>query len=319
MLKVCNVKAQEWPDPFCEKRVINLLVKDQVSHKTIGILKAQPDSAAQANVLGFSNLGKIGIRPKDMVKKADILTAANNLPLDVSGRICLHIQVNKKILPVTFIVTEDSHDVLLNRKTSIELGLIKEIGENAILSETCNQQFINSNSVKGCHPQASTIRTQLLKEFSDVFKTNDDYLEPMEGGAMKISLKEGAVPYHIPGSRPVPLAIRDEVKLMLDNKENRGIISRVTEPRSWCHPMVVTRKKNGKPRLCIDTRKLNEYVNRPNHPTRNSKDIIQALAAGSKYFSTFDAKDGYFQIELDEDSRKLVLIYFYIITTLLLQ
>ena len=103
--------------------MVEILVKDQESHRILGILKAQPDSAAQANILGFKYLNGLGLGPKDIVEMGDRVQCVNNLPLDVLGRICLTLEVDKVQVPATFIVARDSEDNLLNRVTSVRLGL----------------------------------------------------------------------------------------------------------------------------------------------------------------------------------------------------
>jgi len=68
--------------------------------------------------------------------------------------------------------------------------------------------------------------------------------------------------------------------------------------------MVVTPKPNGKVRVCVDLTKLNEYVQRENHPLP-SVDLTLGKLAGAKYFTKLDANSGFWQIKLSESSRPL--------------
>ena len=49
-------------------------------------------------------------------------------------------------------------------------------------------------------------------------------------------------------------------------------------------------------------------LKRPIHPFKPPKDIIALVDPHAKYFTTFDAKHGYWQVVLDPDSRHLTTI-----------
>ena len=52
----------------------------------------------------------------------------------------------------------------------------------------------------------------------------------------------------------------------LKRMESMGVISKVDEPTPWCAGMVVVPKKQGKVRICVDLKPLNENVLREVHP-----------------------------------------------------
>ena len=83
---------------------------------------------------------------------------------------------------------------------------------------------------------------------------------------MKIVLRPDAVPLKVTCPRPIPLAMRDQTKELLDGLEGRGVIERVTTPTDWVHPLTVVRKPTGALRLCVDLRQLNKFVDRPAPP-----------------------------------------------------
>jgi hypothetical protein len=129
----------------------------------------------------------------------------------------------------------------------------------------------------------------------------------MEGPEMTIELKDDAEPYHVNGARPIPFADRPEVKRLLDEYVAKGIITPVTEASEWAAPLVVTRKADGSLRLCIDHTKLNRHVRRPTHPTRTPRDAVAEIAGDAKFFTSFDAANGYFQIPLHPSSQHLTI------------
>ena len=63
-------------------------------------------------------------------------------------------------------------------------------------------------------------------------------------------------------------------------------------------------KPDGGMRLVADLVHLNKFVKRPIHPFMSAKDIINQIESDAKYFATLDAKSGYWQLELEEVSRR---------------
>ena len=100
--------------------------------------------------------------------------------------------------------------------------------------------------------------------------------------------------------RRVPVALRDEVKEKLLDLEKKGIIKKVTTPTEWISSMVIVAKP-GKIRICLDPRDLNKALKRPKYQMPTLEEILPRLAK-AKVFSTLDAKDGFYQIGLDDES-----------------
>ena len=74
------------------------------------------------------------------------------------------------------------------------------------------------------------------------------------------------------------------------------------DPTEWCHPMVVVPKSNGDVRICVDLSKLNNHINRPIYPTTIPLDAINNIKPGSNFFTKLDAKQGFWQIPIEEGS-----------------
>ena len=64
------------------------------------------------------------------------------------------------------------------------------------------------------------------------------------------------------------------------------------------------RKPSGKIRVCLDPKDLNKAILRDHHVTPTLEDILP-LFKDAKYFSIVDAKSGYWNVELDEESSYL--------------
>jgi hypothetical protein len=112
--------------------------------------------------------------------------------------------------------------------------------------------------------------------------------------------------------RPVPAALRDVVKRKLDKLESEGIICKVPVgvPTPWCSSLHTVLKRKAKQtdtadvRITIDPKDLNRALLREYHPISTIEDVI-TRTQGSRYFTTLDAHQGFFQIKLDEQSALL--------------
>ncbi|KAL8621425.1 hypothetical protein ACOMHN_048225 [Nucella lapillus] len=80
-------------------------------------------------------------------------------------------------------------------------------------------------------------------------------------------------------------------------------ISPVSEPTSWCSGIVVIPKSNGTVRICVYLTQLNKAVKREIHPMASVDESLAKLA-DSKVFTALDAKSGFWQIPLSEDSKQ---------------
>ena len=69
--------------------------------------------------------------------------------------------------------------------------------------------------------------------------------------------------------------------------------------------MSFVRKPDGGCRSVVDLSGLNDYVERPVHPFPAPKDILATIPHGSKKFAVFDCLKGYWQIELEDESKDL--------------
>ncbi|GFO12638.1 Pol polyprotein [Plakobranchus ocellatus] len=74
--------------------------------------------------------------------------------------------------------------------------------------------------------------------------------------------------------------------------EKSGIIEKTEEPTDWCAPIVPVPKPNGQVRICVDYKRLNRQIKRPNHMIPNLEDIAPKMV-GAKVFSTLDAAGGF--------------------------
>lgn len=96
----------------------------------------------------------------------------------------------------------------------------------------------------------------------------------------------------------IQTAIHEEIDRMLA----KDIITRIENP-TWLNPMVAVKKPNGKYRLCIDARQLNNVTVKSAYPQPNANRILGRLQ-GTKYLSAIDLTDAFYQIKLGPESQR---------------
>ena len=72
----------------------------------------------------------------------------------------------------------------------------------------------------------------------------------------------------------------------------------------WASAVVLVWKKDGGLRFCIDLRKLNEQTIKDAYSLPLIDEMLDSLQ-GSQWFSSLDLKSGYWQVEMDEESKPL--------------
>ena len=136
------------------------------------------------------------------------------------------------------------------------------------------------------------------------------YLDPFEGagkilGAQySINLRENALPVALRAERRVAYSQYRRVEEKLKRMQRLDVIEEMSEPSEWYRPMVAVPKREATVRICVDYRKLNEFVQREHYHLPKAEEIF-AKIKGAKYFSTLDAAAGFWQIPLHPTSSPL--------------
>ena len=122
-------------------------------------------------------------------------------------------------------------------------------------------------------------------------------------GRYHIKLRENNTPVVNP-PRGVPRSLKERLRQAIEANAKSGVLVKVDEPTDWVHNLVVVEKKNGSLRLCLDPRNLNAVIKCEHYRISTIQEMASKFA-GKSVFSTLDLKDGYWQVELDEDSSFL--------------
>lgn len=243
-------------------------------------LQVKLDSGAQCNVILFNELKKIDNKIK-LDKCSTKLSAYGGSKIEVMGTCKLNCKfINRDETLLEFIVAKGEnkcHPTIIGLPTLLKLQLIKRIETIVELNEK-----------------------SILNEYKNIFNgtgiiSNFEY---------DMKLKENAKG-SIASCRKVPVALIESLKSELNKMEKCGIIERVNEPSEWVNPLVITQKKDGKIRICLDPTELNKNILRQHHVIP-SFDELCARMPNAKIFSTLDADRGFWQIKLSEKSSKYV-------------
>lgn len=121
----------------------------------------------------------------------------------------------------------------------------------------------------------------------------DDRLGHLDA-KVQIPLKPGAKEISLPPFGTSP-ANREVIDKQMDKWIQLGVIEPSKSP--WAAPAFIV-YRNGKARMVVDYRRLNEIAISDEFPLPKQEDILQALV-GSQWLSTLDALAGFTQLEVD--------------------
>ncbi|XP_055589226.1 uncharacterized protein K02A2.6-like [Uranotaenia lowii] len=163
------------------------------------------------------------------------------------------------------------------------------------LASVCNQ-VNRSNSIP-------ISLNRYINRFPEVFREG---LGLCRKTKVQLFLKPNAQPV-FRQKRPVPFHAVEKVEAELQRLQQLGIISPV-DYSDWAAPIVSVSKPGGKIRVCADySTGLNAVLEPHQYPLPTPDDIFSKLA-GSKVFSIIDLSDAYLQVEVEDESKKLLTI-----------
>ena len=141
---------------------------------------------------------------------------------------------------------------------------------------------------------------ELLLKWENMFKHSDLYLGKTALTKHKITLTD-QMPFK-EHYRSIPPHMYDDVRAHIQEMLDIGAICQ--SHSQWASAVVLVWKKDGGLRLCIDPRKLNNWTMKDAYSLAWIDKTLDSLQ-GSRWFSSLDLKSGYWQVELDEESKPL--------------
>ena len=147
---------------------------------------------------------------------------------------------------------------------------------------------------------------ELLSKFPNLFITSYEEIRGFKGEELKIELKENTKPVRQKLRRmghEQMQALREEVDKLLHAR----FIAPV-DTADWVSPVVVTPKKDGRWRVCVDFKPLNAATKKDPYPLPFLDEILDAVAGYERY-SVCDGFFGYFQLKIAfKDQKKTTFI-----------
>ena len=252
-------------------------------------LQCQLDTGASCSVMSLRDLAVITQTGDPPLKSSKVkLRLFDGSLMKPHGVATLKIHQNGSTTQLKFQIVDTKNKPLLSAETCEKLGLLK-----VTINETSEVNTVVTEQDK---LQVPLKREAIQKEYKDVF----------EGlGHIGISSSFVVNPDHTTvqhAPRRVTVTLQKEVKEKIAAMEKKGFIQKVTEPKEWISSMVVVAKP-GKIRICLDPRDLNKAIQRPKYQMPTLEEVLPRLSK-AKVFTTLDAKDGFYQIGLDEASSK---------------
>ena len=190
----------------------------------------------------------------------------------------------KRIVPMTKANTNDEvltiyKDTTLGSSQLVSDRLIQQINQKQMknynevdpkydlenVEKTISKEIDNN-----CRPDFRN----LIDDYSDIFSINQWDLAKFDANSHRIDVKPGSQPIILPNRR-MPVHYEDELKEKIDAFMNKELITPFHSPYSA--PAMLVPKQNGKLRLVIDYRKLNEQTIKSCWPIPSIKEIFDTL------------------------------------------
>ena len=254
------------------------------------VINMQIDTGATCNVIPKNCLPqKIKVKPT----KKTLITYTKS-KLHVLGTVLLTVRNPKNDISYTveFVVVDSGLTPLIGAKTAQRMELVTVQYQNIMQ--------LNTNDTRSPKPQpAKSLKEhEVLTQYQDLFTGLGKI-----AGELHLEVDESVKPVVMPPRR-VPVAVKRKLREELDRLESLNVLKKEEEPTAWVSALVATMKSTGKVRVCIDPQRLNTALKRSHYPLPVIDEILPELAK-AKVFTKADLKDGFLQIQLDEESSKL--------------
>ena len=226
------------------------------------------------------------------------LSAYGQRQISVTGECTVDVKCGSTVLPLPLVVVSSGASLLgLNWIQAFQLDI------NALL-------YTPKVSAEPPSADVHTVGVPTDLDLKKVIADHPNIFAPGLGLCTKtkahLQLRDGVQPKFLK-ARPVPFSRIDAVEKELQRLEDLKIVTKV-DYSDWATPIVVVQKPNGKVRICGDYRAtVNPCLHVQQHPIPRIEELFAKLQGGVQ-FSKLDMRDAYLQIELDDETKQLLVI-----------
>ncbi|UYV81644.1 K02A2.6-like, partial [Cordylochernes scorpioides] len=200
--------------------------------------------------------------------------------------------------------------ILGKAKFDIKLRNVSRTIEILITNLNCSKfllgrDFLNlfNISFNYLHKLDSFSIDSLLNDYESIFECKSD---PIKGIKCHLDVKADFVPKFYK-FRQVPFALKQLVENEIDKLVDLNILSPI-DKSDCASPLVCVAKPNGQIRLCADFKKsLNPYLEDVKYPIPNIDSVLSNFQE-KKLFTKLDLSKAYHQIEMDDISKKYLVV-----------
>ncbi|KAL7839056.1 hypothetical protein SRHO_G00257140 [Serrasalmus rhombeus] len=277
--KVSEVTAPEVTVLHIERNArdtgkITCTVQIQVGNAQSQKLELMVDTGSAVSILPMAVYKQFFSHAALSAPKLSLVSFGGNA-VSVNG--CLKADItfrDRSVMAELYIVQRGSAVLGRDLFSALQLQILNGIVSSAACNRSVSAVVATQQNVLGC-----------AKGFLHQVKTRSD-VQPVQ---QKL--------------RRLPFSVREAVSAELRKLVEQDVIEPI-EASEWVSPIVVTRKKNGGVRLCVDLREPNKGVVVDSFPLPHMEEMFTELR-GATLFSTLDLQSAYHQVMLHEDSRNL--------------
>uniref|UniRef100_A0A914W0Y7 Reverse transcriptase domain-containing protein n=1 Tax=Plectus sambesii TaxID=2011161 RepID=A0A914W0Y7_9BILA len=262
----------------------------------------QLDTGADISIANLDHWKKIGQPPLQLSKTIASLSVWGGRSLQIEGECTVKVSYNGKTLQLPLTIVHGSGTAICGRNwlKSLQIDLNAHIyGKSAPL----NPKMPTIGTVKSTYSRQKL--DDILNQFPELFSPGLGHCSKIKAS---LHLRPDAQPRFFK-PRPIPFARQQLTNEELQRNVDLKIIEKIDyNPRGFAAPMVVVPKPNNKVRICGDFKvTINPQIDVDEHPIPTVDELFLKLNGGEK-FTKLDLADAYLQIELEEESKNLVVI-----------
>lgn len=202
---------------------------------------------------------------------------------DEEEKICFQLQPTSEQIEVS----EEKIEI----DESLEIPTV-EIPENIL---------IQPSDIETEHQLTDEERTKLFEAVLQLPATKDGSLGRTHVLKHAIELFPDTKPRRMASYRWSPV-VEEVIDAEVDRMMRLGVIEECPGVVDFLNPLLPIKKANGKWRICLDSRRLNQCTRKDDFPFPNMMGILQRIQK-SKYFSVIDLSESYYQVPLEPEAK----------------